>query len=260
MVFILGYLLPSPIDYNAPLMVESGSSSKDGPQTESSPQKKLLELAIEKEIQSLSEPSDLLDTVRTGKSLRHFLLGSFKDNGGWFRLNVFDGNGNITEAFSVLYGLSDREIQELSRDAAKVREDHFNLAKANSEVTRHEDGSTRVVLNPFESAENLYASMLDSFHKVLGDERFSDFLDLGEREMRDKFNRFGAEKLVLEITPRTESVVGKNGESIEVTKYEIKETIERLGENSSRVFNGIGEDYYSNEFDLAKRLIEEKAP
>lgn len=195
-------------------------------------------------------------TNNPDKLLRRFLLGKFKEDGGYLRLQVFDGEGNITEAFAELYGLTDYEISELSRESAKVSEQLFSLAKANSEITRMKDGGTKVVLNPFESDENIYADILDSFQRVLGDDRFADFLDLGENEMRTKFNQFGAEKLVVEVIPRTELVEGPDDQLIEVTRYSIVETKESANQKSSRSLDNIGEDSFSGEFNLIKHLIE----
>jgi hypothetical protein len=197
-------------------------------------------------------------TVPPNKTLRRFLLGKFKQNGGYLRLNVFDGEGNITDAFAELYGLSDWEIEALTAESAKAREQHFQLATAHSDISPMEDGGTRVVLNPYESDENIYADVLDSFQRVLGDDRFTDFLDLGEAEMRNKFNQFGAEKLVVEVVPKTEMVEGPDGQPIEVTNYSIVETKERADQKSSRSLHNIGEDYFSKEFDLIKRLIDDE--
>lgn len=260
-VFLVGYFLPSPIGRNhgeqaAPLDSEESMSST--PRRERAPSGELPEPAYGRNLLRLPEEPVSLGPDAKSRLLRGFLLGKLKGDRGMLFFDVFNGDGSITKTFVELYGLSDREIATLTHEASQAREEHFQLARKHSEIESLEDGGVKVVMNPFEGAGDLYTRMLDSFDRVLGEERFSDFMKLGERELRKGFNEFGGEKLEVSVKPVIKKVRGPSGNSAEALVYEITESKRSANQNSTRRLNNISADKFAKDFGLVKRLIEDQ--
>ena len=198
-------------------------------------------------------PNSIVKNSR-GSVLREFLLGDFKDSGGWVSFDIFTPDGRVTKAFADLYSLSDAEVASLNLEVEKAYESYFQSVRANSEISISEDGTASVTILPFEGAEGTYSELLDSFSAALGKEKFADFLELGERFLRERFNEFGGEKLVATLS------VDKKNSTEEKTLYEVKQTKKRTGQTLSRTSNNLTEEKLAKEFGLIRRLISEEYP
>lgn len=193
-------------------------------------------------------------------AVRGFLLGDFKSGGEWISFDLFDAEGDITDAFAGMYGLSETEIATLQAKASQIEEELFLMARESSTVSSQDDGSLVISLEPFEGAEELYSNILDGFNDTLGEERFLDFLELGERSLREKFHHFGGEKLNVTVSSHEREYTGDDGRTKTEIRYQVSETSESAGQSSTRRLNDIPQEKFASEFALVKRLIESKNP
>lgn len=127
------------------------------------------------------------------------------------------------------------------------------MVLAHSEISISDDGSTSITVLPFEGAEDTYSSLLDSFKKTLGDQKFADFLELGEPALRKNFNQFGGAKLVATI-----SRDDKNSTE-DKTLYKVVEKVESMGNTSSTTSNNISEEKLAKDYGLIKQLADWKS-
>lgn len=189
-------------------------------------------------------------------TLRDFLLGDFKSGGRWIMFDVFDSTGEVTDAFATMYGLSKEEARTLNSAAKKTNDQLFRMVGEHSRITKDSEGTTKVSIAPFEGAEDLYSTILDTFKDTLGDERFSDFLELGERSLREKFHEFGGESLDVSISAHEVQVTSENGNTEIQVRYEVSELSNKDGQTRTRNLNSITEEKLESEFGLIKRLME----
>lgn len=178
------------------------------------------------------------------------------------QMQVFDSNGELTDVFSQLFGLSEGERRELSRQSEQIRQDYLALAQTHSNLTHFDDGSVRLEIDPFEGGAELYSRLLDAFEDVMGSDRFSDFMLLGERNVSESFNQFGGEKLDILVTPKVNVRVDDAGNTIEEPVYGLNMKKEGANTNLNYAYDGLSEQAFAEQFGLVKGLLEsaEKKP
>lgn len=207
-----------------------------------------------------------LSEIEKSQVIREFLLGTSgpesirSSSGRHLRLigmEVFDTNGNVTETFAQVYGLSEDELHDLSRRSDGIREDYYALASEHSTLSEYEHGSVRVEIEPFEGGEDLYSRLLDSFEQVLGPTRFSDFMKMSEQRISDNFYQFGGERLDVLVTPFMEERQDPEGNPVDMLAYKVSIKKEGFNRNGSSTYNGLSEEDFSEKFGIVKRLIDD---
>ncbi len=230
------------------------SDSKDfNLDTELSPSETSIDIADSRELTELEKSQTIRDFLKDVSDPKKRASRRFSLIG----LQVFDTNGDITDVFSEVYGLSEDELRDLSESANEVREDYFDLAREHSALSEYEHGSMRVEIEPFEGGEKLYSRLLDSFETVLGADRFSDFMQISEQGIADNFYQFGGEKLDILVTPFMEERKDPDGNPIEMPAYKVSIKKEGFNRNGSSSYSGLSEEDFSERFGIVKRLIED---
>lgn len=107
--------------------------------------------------------------------------------------NIIGRDGNISDGFVTLAGLSASEKKALQRamDQGRERMDQLILANA---TARREADTFVVSVKPLEQGPQVYDLVMDEFQRVLGPDRYASFLTLGGKGIGNYFDQFGAEE------------------------------------------------------------------
>ncbi len=115
------------------------------------------------------------------------------------RMTIVGRDGNLTDGFTKLFGLSEAEKQTLkgALDHARQRIDQLS---ASTTTAKQEGNALVVAISPFDGGSDVYDGLMEAFERTLGPERNAAFIALQTDQLSGTFSAFGAEQRILTLS------------------------------------------------------------